>query len=232
MNWTDNMPYVTIPRQYTYLYCWLPTQTSWNPCKSHITAHRYHWPADPSPFFLLYCEPTRILLRIVLPFYSHSTVDCTPILLAFYWWLHSHSTSLLLMILLPFSSHSTDDSTPILLALYWWFCSHSARIILMIPLPFYSHSTDDSTPILLAFYWWFYSHSAHILLMILFPFYLQSTYDSTPILLKFSQWWNDQQNLHHHWLFFFEALVLVVTCFVNSWPCWIFLPPTSVRNDQ
>ena len=123
---------------------------------------------------LLILLPSSCSTVNLLAFYSHSTVDCTPILLAFYWWLHSHSTSLLLMILLPFSSHSTDDSTPILLALYWWFYSHSARILLMIPLPFYSHSTDDSTPILLTFYWWFYSHSTCSLLMILLPFYSNS----------------------------------------------------------
>ena len=96
---------------------------------------------------------------ILLPFYSHSTDDSTPILLMillpFRWWFYSHSASILLMILLPFYSHSTNNSTPILL---------------MILLPFCLHSTDDSTPILLAFYWWFYSHSTRIILMILLPF--------------------------------------------------------------
>ena len=44
--------------------------------------------------------------------YSHSTDDCTPTLLAFYWWFYSRSTRILLMILLPFYSHSTGDFNP------------------------------------------------------------------------------------------------------------------------
>lgn len=38
MNWTDNMPYVTIPRQYTYLCCRLPSQTPRNTSKSNMGA--------------------------------------------------------------------------------------------------------------------------------------------------------------------------------------------------
>ena len=74
---------------------------------------------------------------ILLPFYSHSSDDSTPILLPFFWWLYSHSTRFLLIILLPF---------------YWWFYAHSTPILLIILLPFYSLSTDNSTPILRPFY--------------------------------------------------------------------------------
>ena len=89
-----------------------------------------------------YSHSTHILLLIVLPFYLHSTDDCTPILLAFYWRFYSHSACILLMIPLPFYSHSTDDSIPILLTFYWWFYSHSTCSLLMILLPFYSNSAS------------------------------------------------------------------------------------------
>ena len=77
---------------------------------------------------------------ILCPFYSHSTDDSMPILLAFYWWFYSHSTHILLMILCLFYSLSTDDSTPILLPFY-----------LMIQLPNFTTlctGMHESTPIL------------------------------------------------------------------------------------
>ena len=121
---------------------------------------------------------------ILLPFYSHSTDDSMPILLAFYWWFYSHSTRILLRIVLPFYSHSTDDSTPILricnwelLSFYCWFYSLSTDctfILMVIRSPFYWF------PIYVSFYFHSTDHSTQNLLTI----YLHATDDSTSILPK------------------------------------------------
>ena len=76
-------------------------------------------------YWWFYSHSTRFLLMILLPFYSDSTDDSTPILLPFYWWFYSHSACILLMIPLPFYSYSTCN--PILLPFY----SHHSTIIFL-----------------------------------------------------------------------------------------------------
>ena len=142
-------------------YCWFDPHSTDSILLMILSSFYWQYSTDHS-------GPT--LLSILLPFYwrfySHSSNDCTPILLAFYWWIHSHSTDhssiLIYMIQLPFYGslfHSNlHDSTPILRIIilpcallgpvdqfYWWFYSQSTyRFILL--------STDHSTQNLLTIY--------------------------------------------------------------------------------